>query len=136
VSRRRLLAGVAGGVAGLTVFGLLPTLEGLAGKAFGTPELSQATFARLVGTAFRVAVAQGRTAAIQLISVRPLAAHGPKPTGEGFSLLFSGSKSELFGQDNFKVGHPRLGSFEMFLVPVGPTGPDQRYEAVFNRLWK
>lgn len=136
VTRRRLLAGVAGGIGGLAVFGLLPALEGLAGKALGTAELNRATFAGLVGTAFRVSADQGRTATLALLSVRPLAVHGPAPTGEGFSLLFSGTLFEKFGQGTYTVGHHSLGRFAMFLVPVGPAGPDQRYEAVFNRLWK
>jgi hypothetical protein len=137
VTRRRLLAGAAGGIGGLAVFGLLPALEGLAGKTLGAVELNQASFARVVGTTFRVSVAANRAVVIRLLSVRPLAAVGrTKPTGEGFSLLFSGSRAEVFGQDNYPIGHPTLGKFELFLVPVGPAGPDQRYEAIFNRLWK
>jgi hypothetical protein len=141
LTRRRLLAGVAGGIGGLAFVGLLPALEGLLGKTLGAPELTQGTFAPLVGTSFRVGVGHGRTATLRLISVRTLAAPGsrwtgPIPTGEGFAPLFSGSLAEEFGQGTYTVGHRRLGSFSMFLVPVGPAGPDQRYEAVFNRMWK
>jgi hypothetical protein len=136
VTRRRLLAGAVGGIGGLAVFGLLPVLEGLAGRASGAAELNMATFARQLGTTFQVSVAAGNAVVVKLISVRPLTAVGASPTGEGFSLVFSGSLSNPFGQDSYRVAHPRLGRFEMFLVPVGPTGHDQRYEAVFNRLWK
>jgi uncharacterized protein DUF6916 len=136
VTRRRLLAGAVGGIGGLAVFGLFPVLESLAAKVLGASELNQATFARLVGTAFRVSTAPGRAAAIKLLSVRPLTAHGTTPTGEGFSLIFSGSRSDVFGQDNYTVDHSKLGTFAMFIVPVGLPGSDQRYEAVFNRLWK
>jgi hypothetical protein len=136
VTRRRLLAGAAGGIGGLAVFGLLPILEGLATRTAGAAELTQARFARLMGTTFQVGIAQGRAVTIRLISVRSLAAMGPRPTGEGFSLIFSGSHTDVFGQDGYAVAHPSLGRFDMFLVPVGPTGPDQHYEAVFNRLWK
>jgi hypothetical protein len=141
VTRRRLLAGVAGGIGGLAFAGLLPALESLIGKTVGAPELTQATFARRVGTTFRISVAQGRTATLRLISVRALAVPGsrsigPPATGEGFAPLFSGSLSEGFGQGTYTVAHRSLGSFALFLVPVGPGGPDQRYEAVFNRMWK
>jgi hypothetical protein len=141
VTRRRLLAGVAGGIGGLAFVGLLPALEGLLGKPLGAPELTHGAFAGLVGTTFRVSLAQGRTATLRLLSVRTLAApggrwKGPLPTGDGFAPLFSGSLSEGFGQGTYTVGHRSLGSFAMFLVPVGPAGPDQRYEAVFNRMWK
>lgn len=132
---------MAGGIGGLVFAGLFPALEGLIGKTVGAGELTHAAFARLVGTTFRVRVAQGRSATIRLVSVRPLAAPGgrwtgPVATGEGFAPLFSGSLTEGFGQGTYTVGHPSLGSFAMFLVPVGPAGPDKRYEAVFNRLWK
>jgi len=136
VTRRRLLAGAAGGVGGLVLFGVLPILESLAARATGAVELTQARFARLVGTDFRVARGPGRTATVRLVSVRPIAPVGPRPIGEGFSLIFSGGHSQAFGQDSYKIAHPSLGRFEMFLVPVGPDGPDQRYEAVFNRLWR
>ena len=132
---------MAGGIGGLALAGLLPALEGLISKTVGAGELTHGAFARLVGTTFRVSVAQGRTATLRLISVRTLAAPGgrwtgPVATGEGFAPLFSGSLIEGFGQGTYTVGHQNLGSFAMFLVPVGPAGPDQRYEAVFNRLWK
>lgn len=132
---------MAGGIGGLALAGLLPALEGIIGKTVGAGELTHVTFARLVGTSFRVSVAPGRTATVRLISVRTLAAPGgrwagPVATGEGFAPLFSGSLTEGFGQGTYTVGHQILGSFAMFLVPVGPAGPDQRYEAVFNRLWK
>jgi hypothetical protein len=141
VTRRRLLAGFAGGVGGLAVFGLLPALESLTGKPRAAVELTEGTFTRLVGTSFRVGVAADRAVTLKLISVRPLAARSglptsPAPTGEGFAPLFSGSLSEGFGQGTYTVDHRSMGRFEMFLVPVGPAGPDQRYEAVFNRLWR
>jgi hypothetical protein len=141
VTRRRLLAGMAGGIGGLAFVGLLPALEELLGKTLVAAELTQGAFAPLVGTNFRVSAAHGRMATLRLISVRTLAAPdgrwtGPIPTGEGFAPLFSGSVSEGFGQGTYTVDHRSLGSFAMFLVPVGPAGPDQRYEAVFNRMWK
>jgi len=111
-------------------------LESLSARVLGATELNQATFAKLVGTTFRVSAVPGRATAIRLRSIRPLAAHGTTPTGEGFSLIFSGSRSDAFGQDSYKVDHSSLGRFEIFLVPVGLPESDQRYEAVFNRLWK
>jgi hypothetical protein len=132
---------MAGGIGGLALVGLIPALEGLLGKTVRAPELTHSAFTRTVGTSFRVSVTQGRTATLRLLSVRTLAApggrwKGPILTGEGFAPLFSGSLSEGFGQGTYTVGHPSLGSFAMFLVPVGPAGADQRYEAVFNRMWK
>jgi hypothetical protein len=35
-------------------------------------------------------------------------------------------------QQIYQVEHPTLGSFELFLVPVGPDEQGMCYEAVFN----
>jgi len=56
--------------------------------------------------------------------------------GECFSLLFRGEAGEpALEQRNHDVEHPALGTFPLFLVPVGP-GEDgrQRFEAIVNRL--
>ena len=137
LTRRQVLRGVAAGIGLLVASSAIPLWHGLAGRVAAAPELTHAAFARLVGTAFNVNVAHGAPATIHLLSVHSLAAHPiPAPTGEGFSLLFTGALAEKFPQDTYKVDHSSLGRFAMFLVPVGPAGPDQRYEAVFNRLWK
>ena len=136
LTRRQMLGGIAGGIGLLAASGALPLLHTFTGRAAAIPELTQNAFTRVVGSWFKVD-AQGRIANAQLLAVLPLAVRtGPKPTGEGFSLLFSGSLDEKFGQGTYTVDHPILGRNSMFLVPVGPPGPDQRYEAVFNRLWK
>jgi hypothetical protein len=136
-----VLAGLAGGLGILAVPGALPVLHVLANGVTATSELTHAAFTGTVGTRFRVHVAQGRTATLRLLAVRALvvaAANraGPATSGEGFAPIFSGRLSETFGQGTYAVTHPTLGRFPMFLVPVGPAGADQRYEAVFNRLWK
>jgi hypothetical protein len=137
LTRRQVLGGVAGGIGLLLLSGVTPLLRGLAGRVVPAAELTHSAFSRLVGTRFAVDVTPGRTAKIQLLGVRSLVAkQGPAPTGEGFSLLFSGALTEKFGQGTYSVDNSSLGRFSMFLVPIGPPGPDQRYEAVFNRLWK
>ena len=137
LTRRHMLAGIVGGVGLLVASSALPLWQGLGGKVAAGVELTQGAFARVVGTAFRVDVANGQAATIQLLAVHPLPVPlGRAPTGEGFGLIFTGRLSERFGQGTYTVDHPTLGRFAMFLVPIGPAGPDQRYEAVFNRLWK
>lgn len=135
LTRRQVLRGVAVGIGVLIGSSAIPLLEGLAGRVAFTPDLTRAAFARVVGGRFNVDVTHARTTTIQLLSVRSLAADGRPPTGEGFSLLFTGTLAEKFPQDTYTVDHSSMGRFAMFLVPVGPAGPDQRYEAVFNRLW-
>lgn len=62
---------------------------------------------------------------------------GPNPPGlvEQFSLRFLGLAAQALPQDTYQFEHPRLGRFELFIVPVGlAQGRYCRYEAAFNRL--
>lgn len=60
-----------------------------------------------------------------------------RPAGDSglrapFSLLFHGPVSPVWPQRTYEVSHPDLGTFELFLVPLGPEGEAMRYEAVFT----
>jgi hypothetical protein len=55
---------------------------------------------------------------------------------DAFALLFSGPASHPLPQGVHTLRHPRLGSFELFLVPVDQPDGDQRYEAVVDRTVK
>lgn len=52
---------------------------------------------------------------------------------EQFSLVFSGPTAAPLGQGSRRVEHPQLGSFPLFVVPVGSDGDVTLYQAVFNR---
>lgn len=49
-----------------------------------------------------------------------------------FVLHFSGT--ERWPQAIYRVSHPKLGEFDLFLVPVQTRKPGLDYEAVFNLL--
>ena len=49
-----------------------------------------------------------------------------------FALLFHGPITPLVPQATYRFDHPRLGAFDMFIVPVGPDGESMQYEAIFN----
>ena len=51
-----------------------------------------------------------------------------RPDHPAFSLFFSASEANPREQQIFVLEHPELGSFDLFLVPLGP----QEYEAVIN----
>jgi hypothetical protein len=38
----------------------------------------------------------------------------------------------LVGQQTFRLSHPELGEFDLFLVPLGPGPEGMRYEAVIS----
>jgi hypothetical protein len=51
-----------------------------------------------------------------------------QPDHPAFSLFFDASEPDRREQQIFRLEHPELGEFDLFLVPVGP----QQYEAVVN----
>lgn len=53
---------------------------------------------------------------------------------ECFSLLFEEKKGEPVAQGTYTLKHPRMGSFQLFLVPVGRGAKGHYLEAVVNRL--
>ena len=54
--------------------------------------------------------------------------------GARFSLLFQGPHDRLLPQGTYQFDHDQIGSFPLFIVPVGAAKSGLQYEAVFNRL--
>lgn len=52
---------------------------------------------------------------------------------ESFDVLFAGS-DKPFGEGTYTIQHKTLGSFPVFLVPVGHGNKGPVYQAVFTRL--
>ena len=59
----------------------------------------------------------------------------PTSTRECFSLVFSGPPTPNLGQGTFAVQHPKLGSFNLFIVPGIKSGFYRHYEANINRVF-
>ncbi|HET7270466.1 MAG TPA: hypothetical protein VFI90_05205, partial [Rubrobacter sp.] len=49
-----------------------------------------------------------------------------------FSIIFRGPGDVLLPQRIHKMQHDKIGSFELFLVPIGPDEKGLRYEAIFT----
>ena len=49
-----------------------------------------------------------------------------------FSILFTGSLDPLLPQKTYSFQHEELGSFDLFIVPVGQDEAGTHYEAVFG----
>lgn len=98
---------------------------------------THATFAEHVGTTFRVHVNDAEGLDVALAEVEKLPTPEPRrPTStlrrEAFALLFHGPRQPWFPQGMYRVEHPALGKFSLFLVPLGPADDAMRYEAVFT----
>ena len=94
----------------------------------GSAHLRQATYAPLVGTEFQVHVPGRPSLRVKLVEARAL--RGP---GEAFSLLFRGRRATVEG-GIYRLDHPRLGAFELFVNPVGRGVKGLDLEAVVNRI--
>jgi hypothetical protein len=103
----------------------------------GANGFTRDAFAPYVGTTFRIK-ADSASVNLRLAKITDLKAISKTPSRiagrESFSLLFEGSsKAPLLAQDTRLVQHQQLGSFSLFLVPVGkPTS--RHYEAIIIRL--
>ncbi|MEK6336037.1 MAG: hypothetical protein AABM67_13995 [Acidobacteriota bacterium] len=91
---------------------------------------TKATFVSYLNSVFQMQTASGAVA-ITLLSVDDLEA---PEGGECFSLLFRGG-STAWPQNTYTVEHSALGTFKLFLVPVGAdSNGAQGYLATINRL--
>ena len=65
----------------------------------------------------------------------PFVPDKPTSTRECFSLVFQGPASPNLGQNTFAVDHPKLGKFNLFIVPGITSGFYRHYEATINRVF-
>jgi hypothetical protein len=49
-----------------------------------------------------------------------------------FGLVFRGPAEPLLPQSIYRLAHPRLGSHDLFLVPIGRKPEGVEYEAIFT----
>ena len=90
-----------------------------------------ADFTLCVNSAFRVV--DGSAEAFEL-RLKGVTAGASNPGYEVFSLVLRGPADRFLPQSIHKLDHDRLGSLEIFLVPVGQDQEGYEYEAVFNRI--
>lgn len=91
-------------------------------------------FTRELNTFFTLCPAGGSSMMAELVEVRSNGYTVPGRSKENFSLLLNDRANPSISQGLVKVQHPRLGEFELFLVPVMPDRPGVCYQAVFNFL--
>jgi hypothetical protein len=73
----------------------------------------------------------GTSMKIELIEARSSGAAAAGMSRDPFSLMFNGPREPLLAQGTYRLSHPALGEFELFIVPIGQDADGTRYEAVF-----
>jgi len=53
---------------------------------------------------------------------------------EQYSITFRSPADTFIPQGMYRFEHDKLGSFELFIVPIGKDGQGYSYEATFNNL--
>jgi uncharacterized protein DUF6916 len=81
------------------------------------------------GGSFRLTTATGELE-LSLVEVKRLGEALRK--GGAFSLLFVSPPGPFLSQAIYTLTHPKVGTLELFLVPIGPTHGGNGYEAVFT----
>jgi hypothetical protein len=94
---------------------------------------TQEEFKQHLNTPFRLQVNAPKPIDLTLVEVesRPSEAHEQQGM-ERFSVFFMGSPEFLLPQNTYRLAHPEMGEFDVFLVAVGKETDGYRYEAVYN----
>jgi len=94
---------------------------------------AEADYAKHINTNFRIELESSDPIELRLIMVTPRASEAHEQSGmERFSVVFSGPGDVFLPQQTYRVTHPEMGEFEIFLVPIAKEGNEFRYEAVYN----
>ncbi|HEX2271789.1 MAG TPA: hypothetical protein VHH35_19745 [Pyrinomonadaceae bacterium] len=90
-------------------------------------------FRRHLNTPFRVQVEAPKPIDLMLVDVVGRPSDASEEQGmERFSAFFSGSPEFLLPQNTYRLVHPQMGEFDVFLVAVAQEPGGYRYEAVYN----
>lgn len=92
------------------------------------------TFRAHLGSTFRIYVDARDSLEVELLSATELDERSSAQAGRRrpFSIVFRGPGDLLFPQRIYRIEHGQIGSFELFLVPIGPDEKGLRYEAIFT----
>lgn len=91
-----------------------------------------ATFEPHLGDLFRLGAGDGQGADLVLIEAAVLPTSAADRLRPPFSIIFRGPPGPLISQGIHRLEHTGIGTFDLFLVPIGPDADGMRYEAVFS----
>jgi hypothetical protein len=91
------------------------------------------TFSEHLGSTFRIHLEASEQYDVELISATALGGStGEEMPRQPFSIVFRGPGDVLLPQSIYHMEHDQIGSFELFIVPIGPDEKGLRYEAIFT----
>ena len=87
------------------------------------------TFAERLGETFRV---DDGALELELIEATAGIASRPDAARTPFSIVFRGPLEPVLPQQIYRFEHDELGTFDLFIVPIGPDDSGMQYQAVFG----
>jgi hypothetical protein len=99
--------------------------------------LTEKEFSQHVNTKFRLNVDGAEPVELELVEVKSYKNKdkpGEQPGMERFSLFFRGPLDTFLQQATYSLSHEKMGSFDIFLVPLSREEKGHSYEAVFNYM--
>ncbi|MEA2301268.1 MAG: hypothetical protein QOE44_1803 [Solirubrobacteraceae bacterium] len=90
------------------------------------------TFAPLADDAFVVRLEAGPPLELRLVEVESIGAADATSGRVPFSIVFRGPAGPILPQRIHSLEHPRLGAFDLFIVPLQPDAAGSRYQAIFT----
>lgn len=99
--------------------------------------LTEKEFSQYINTKFRLNIDRAEPIELELIEVKSYANKnkpGEQPGMERFSLFFRGPLDNFLKQGTYSLSHERMGSLDIFLVPLSREETGYSYEAVFNYM--
>ena len=91
-------------------------------------------FAGQIGQQFRLRADADTAIQVELIDAKVLgsAAASDPSRRKPFAILFRGPMAPVWPQRIYRVEHDGMGTFDLFIVPVGPKNGGMEYEAIFT----
>ena len=96
-------------------------------------ELNLATFAENLQTKFQASAAETKPVELEMVSATDTGTNLEEGR-EQFSIIFRGPLDTFLEQQTYQLEHPRMGTFDLFLVPVRKQEDGFYYEACFARM--
>lgn len=134
---RVLAVGAGGAITGLGAYGenrgesTRSCTQASIGRRNGNP-LERTTFETYLNTPFQILDRDSPTTIeVYLVEVTE---RRSTADCEQFSILFLGPDQPVLSQGTYAVEHDRLGTLELFLVPMATAQRSTSYEAVFSRV--
>jgi hypothetical protein len=101
--------------------------------------ITRAMFTQHLNTRFSFRLGPVKLGDMVLVAVEDMNPPTYKSDGTAvrdcFSVMFRGPGDLPLQQGTYTVGHRRLGSFDLLIVPGGESGLGRQYSAVINRLY-